>query len=80
MGSDKENDSSNKENSVLFYGEDSKWREFAMKAKAIGEKKGWWTATHTDLTKDKSEKAETANSSAMHWLLMACKDEAFSYI
>ena len=79
MANDKD-ESTNKETPIHFYGEDAKWREFAAKAKALGQKKGWWSATQKDLSNDNSETAKTANSAARHWLMMACKDEAFKYI
>ena len=84
MSEDKDTDTSRV---IKFSGQDSKWREWSAKFKAIGTKKGWWKEFEHDDDIDFEKKTQAPfkdriedNNSAFHYLTLACSGEAFEYI
>jgi len=76
-----------KEEYVKFDGNDQKkFREWTIKMKAIGARKGWVKALTEDLKIDRKsgddadKKAVVMNDLAYHHLVMSCTDKAFFYV
>jgi hypothetical protein len=76
---------------ILFYGiNKSKWREWSMKTCAIGSSNSWKSALLNDyeivklaekVTPTKAEQVKiNANQSAWTYLILACKEEAYSIV
>ena len=71
---------------VSFNGDDAKWREWSVKAKAVGAKKGWLKMLEKDHAIDKTKvdtdtmKLVQLNDDANHFLTMSCTDKAFPYV
>jgi len=76
-----------KEEYIKFDGNnEKKFREWSIKTKAIGARKGWVKALTEDLKIDQkamddaSKKAVMMNDLAYHHLVMSCTDKAFYYV
>ena len=71
---------------VSFNGDDAKWREWSVKTKAIGAKKGWLKIIETKYvldrtsTVDAEKKLVQLNEDANHYLTLSCTERAFPYV
>ncbi len=71
---------------VSFNGDDAMRREWSVKAKAVGAKKGWLKMLEKEQTIDRTKSdADTLkliqlNDDANHFLTMSCTDKAFPYV
>ena len=71
---------------IKFKGEEEEWREWALKTKAMGLIKGWWSEMEAveelDLKSTDEEMKERIkkNDAAFHYLVMACSGPAFLYL
>ena len=71
---------------IKFKGKEEEWREWALKTKAMGLIKGWWSELEAeeelDLKSSDIEMKERIkkNDAAFHYLIMACSGPAFLYL
>ena len=69
---------------IMFNGHDEKWCKWLAKTCAFGALKGWWEAIDRPAVDPNDKKAveerEKAIDKAHHYLLLACCDDAFTFV